>query len=137
MESSETIVIAIPVISVRGEYYVSHHFGRAPYYAIVEMGRSGYKRIEILENPSPNHVHGHGRGGGSHIVKLLELFTPRRVSSVVVLGIGPGAYYRLREQGIKIYYLPFKPGELIPLSRAIEAYLNNQVEEAVEPRELD
>jgi len=51
MESSETTVIAIPVISVRGEYYVSHHFGRAPYYAIVELGRSGYRRIENTGKP--------------------------------------------------------------------------------------
>jgi hypothetical protein len=30
-----------------------------------------------------------------------------------------------------------KPGELIPLRRAIELYINNQLEEASKPRELE
>jgi predicted Fe-Mo cluster-binding NifX family protein len=38
---NQALIVGVPVIGARGEYYLSPHFGRAPFYAFVEvMGTS-------------------------------------------------------------------------------------------------
>jgi predicted Fe-Mo cluster-binding NifX family protein len=60
----------------------------------------------------------------------------RGVNAVIALGIGYGAFYKLRDSGVKVYYPPVS-GDLLPLNKAIEMLINKQVVEAVEPREIE
>jgi predicted Fe-Mo cluster-binding NifX family protein len=60
------------------------------------------------------------------------------VSVVIVLGTGHGALQWQGKNTIRAHHPPSKkPGELIPLKRAIELHINNQLEEASKPRELE
>jgi predicted Fe-Mo cluster-binding NifX family protein len=60
------------------------------------------------------------------------------VNTLVSLGAGYGAYYRLRELGIKIYYVtPPQGKKTMTLQEAIEIFLAGKAEEATEPKEED
>ena len=129
---NQQLIIGVPVVKIGNEYYISPHFGRAPYFAFIEVSGNSYKIREVVENLHAGHEHGKGRG-------IVELLASRNVNSVIVLGIGYGAFYMIKELGIKAYYIPAQEANrrLIPLSKAIEMFMNNQLEEAAEPREYD
>ncbi len=128
---NQALVVGAPVVSIHNEYYLSPHFGRAPLFAFIQISSNSYKILEVVENPNI----GHGRGGGRAIVELLA---SRGINAVILLEVGYGTFYMLKEHGIKLYYVPVHRvgNELIPLSKAIEMFMNRQLEEAVEPREL-
>jgi len=124
--------VGVPVVKVQDNYYLSPHFGRAPLFALVKVSGEKYDVVEVLENVHAHHERGRGRG-------VVELLASRGVNAVILLGVGPGAFYRLRERGIKVYYVPAEIASraLVPLSIAVEMFINNQLEEAREPREMD
>ncbi|WP_448578290.1 NifB/NifX family molybdenum-iron cluster-binding protein [Thermosphaera sp.] len=130
--SNQSFLIAAPVVKAGSDYCLSPHFGKAPFFAIVEVSRNNYRILEVAENPHVRHEHGGGR-------RVIELLVSQGVSHVIGLGIGYGAFHRLRESGVKIYYVPAEEasGSLVLLSKAVEMFMNNQLEEALEPRELD
>ncbi|QOR94756.1 NifB/NifX family molybdenum-iron cluster-binding protein [Thermosphaera chiliense] len=130
--SIQPFMVAAPVVKVGSEYYLTPHFGRAPFFAIVQVAGNDYRILEIIENPHVRHEHGRGS-------RVIEMLTSRGVDSVIVLGIGYGAFRLLRESGVKIYYVPVEgaTGSLVPLGKAVEMFVNKQLEEALEPRELD
>lgn len=128
--SSQKLVVGVPVIRARDEYYLSPHFGRAPLFALVEVSGGEYRVLEVVENPHVIHEHRRGR-------RVIEFLLSRGVNTVIVLGIGYGAFYKLREQGVKIYYVPVEEANrgLVSLGVAIKMLINGQLEEAIEPRE--
>jgi len=130
MSSSGSLIVGVPVVSVHGDYYVSPHFGRAPFIAFVEVTGDKYRVLEVVENPYARHERRRG-------AVLIEFMASRGVKSVIVLGVGYGAYYGLRERGIKVYYVPLSKAGQVPLTAAIEMFINKQLEEATEPRELE
>jgi len=129
--SNQVLVVGAPVVNIHNEYYLSPHFGRAPLFAFIQISSNSYKILEVVENPHIRHEHGRGRA-------IVELLASRDVSAVILLGVGYGAFHMLKEHGIKVYYVPVQGvgNKLVPLSKAIEMFMNRQLEEAVEPREL-
>jgi predicted Fe-Mo cluster-binding NifX family protein len=125
----QALIAGIPVVRARGEYYLSPHFGRAPFFAFVEVMGDKYRVLEVLENTHSRHEHGRGRG-------VVDLMLSRGVKAVVALGIGYGAFYKLKEIGVNVYYFPASEGP-ISLNKAIEMLISKQLVEALEPREIE
>jgi len=129
-ESGEqALIVGVPVIRACGEYYLSPHFGRAPFFAFIEVMGDKYRVFEVLENTYSRHEYGRGRG-------VIDLMLSRGVKAVVALGIGYGAFYKLRESGVKVYYPPVSEGP-VSLNKAIEMLISKQLVEALEPREIE
>jgi len=123
------MIIAVPVLKQNETYYVSPHFGRASYYAFIEVGEGGHKVLEVVENPHIQHEHGGGRA-------VVELMTSKAVEAVIAYGIGYRAFTMLADRRIKVYYIPEKLGSsLVTLDDAVKMFLSNELEEAVEFRE--
>jgi len=125
----QSLIVGVPVIRARGEYYLSPHFGRAPFFAFIEVKGDEYRVLEVLENTYSRHEQGRGRG-------VIDLMLSRGVKAVIARGIGYGAFYKLRESGVKVYYPPASEG-LVSLIKAIEMLISKQLVEAVEPREIE
>lgn len=122
--------VAVPVVSNKEPYVISPHFGRSRYFALVEMENSGYE-VKILENPAlkGGDLRALTEGGG-HGRVVVSFINSLGVKAVIVKSIGYGAFYRLRDLGIKVYessdrYLKdaidkFKRGELKECERPCE-----------------
>jgi predicted Fe-Mo cluster-binding NifX family protein len=90
--------IAVPCVESRGKYILVSHFGRAPSFAIVDVEGDKYNLVEIFRNEYITREHGRG-------VALVNELIARGVNALLTLEIGYGAYYKVRESGIKIYYI--------------------------------
>lgn len=94
-------------------------------------GRGG---VGGAEHDEHEHVHGlgrglgrgGGRGGGAGFFHFLASLRP---DAVVTYTIGSGAFYRLREMGIRIY----KPRRTV--GESVRALLAGELEEMLEPAE--
>jgi predicted Fe-Mo cluster-binding NifX family protein len=96
------------------------HFGRAPSFAIIDLDGNSYRIVEIFQNPFLTHSHGRGVGIVNELAK-------KGVNTLVSLGAGYGAYYRLRELSIKIYYVtPPNGKKTMTLQEAIEMFLSGK-----------
>ncbi|NAZ24850.1 MAG: dinitrogenase iron-molybdenum cofactor biosynthesis protein [Thermofilum sp.] len=123
--------IAVPVVKSGDKILLVPHFGRAPSFAIIDLDGNSYRIVEIFQNPFLTHSHGRGVGIVNELVK-------KGVNTLVSLGAGYGAYYRLRELGIKIYYVtPPQGKKTMTLQEALEMFLSGKAEEATGPREED
>jgi predicted Fe-Mo cluster-binding NifX family protein len=123
--------IAVPVVKSGDKILLVPHFGRAPSFAIVDLEGNSYKIVEVFQNPYLARSHGRGVGIVNELVR-------KGVNTLVSLGAGYGAYYRLRELGIKIYYVtPPQGKKTMTLQEAIEMFLAGEAEEATGPREED
>jgi predicted Fe-Mo cluster-binding NifX family protein len=123
--------VAVPVVKAKGDYFLVPHFGRAPSFAIVEVEGGSYRVVEVFDNPHVTHEHGRG-------VRLIDDLVEKGVDAVLTLGIGHGAFYRLKAAGVKIYYASPPPGKgTLTLAEAIETLTSGKAEEATEPREAD
>jgi len=58
------------------------------------------KLERISHTVEHGHGHGHGHGGGRLII---DLIVRSGVEAVIAYSIGPGAFYRLRDAGVKVY----------------------------------
>jgi len=123
--------IAVPVVKSGDKILLVPHLGRAPSFAIIDLDGNSYRVVEIFQNPFLTHSHGRGVGIVNELVK-------KGVNTLVSLGAGYGAYYRLRELGIKIYYVtPPQGKKTMTLQEVIEMFLAGKAEEATGPREED
>ena len=123
-------VIAVPVTDPGQNPYVFPHFGRAPFFAIVEIDGNSFRVLKIFKNEYATY--GHGQGHGRLIVEELAI---QGIEAVVVAGIGSGAFHRLKGLGIKIYVLPRREKGLYSLEEAIKMFIENRLGEALEPVE--
>jgi len=122
--------VAVPVVKAKGDYFLVPHFGRAPSIAIVEVEGSSYRVVEVFDNPYVTREHGR--------VRLIDDLVEKGVDAVLTLGIGHGAFYRLKAAGVKIYYASPPPGKgTLTLAEAVEMLTSGKAEEAAEPREAD
>jgi predicted Fe-Mo cluster-binding NifX family protein len=121
--------IAVPCVESRGKYILVPHFGRAPSFAIVDVEGDKYNLVEIVRNEYITREHGRG-------VALVNELIARGVNALLTLEIGYGAYYKVRESGIKIYYITPEDKRAITLEEAIQMFISGKVEEATGPREV-
>lgn len=87
--------VVIPVLNEEGEESkLSPHFGRAPYFAIAEVERSG--KIQSLEFKLNRSSH---FGGGGRPPDLLLSFKP---NIVITYGMGPRALRAFQAAGVAV-----------------------------------
>lgn len=86
--------VVLPLEEDKGlDSRLSAHFGRAPYFAIVDLDESGgLIRMEIVPNKE-------GFEGGRKAKELVLSYKP---NAVIVLNIGPGAVESLKGFGVKV-----------------------------------
>jgi predicted Fe-Mo cluster-binding NifX family protein len=115
--------IMIPVEDKAGlEAQVAHHFGRAPYFAIVELDENKTPKVKTEPNRSE---HMGGSAGHSH-----ESFLALKPDVVVAYSMGPGALNTFKDAGIPVLEAnadtvkgnieSFKEGKLKELARGCE-----------------
>ncbi len=103
--------IAIPVEENRGvDSPVCEHFGRAPYFAVVEIGEGGVS-VEVRENPLLEHTEGAlpellkswgvDKIAASRMGQKAQLFF-KQFGVDVVLGASGTAKDVLRELGLEV-----------------------------------
>ena len=112
------VKIVIPVSDDRGEI-VSGHFGRAPYFAVIDLDVNG-TAIEMKVHPNA----GEHSGGRGHAHNNVLKYQPH---AVIVQGMGPRGITSFQSQNIAV---------LRATSRSIQeivlAYHRNELEELTE-----
>jgi predicted Fe-Mo cluster-binding NifX family protein len=111
--------IAVPCVESRGKYILVPHFGRAPSFAIVDVEGDKYNLVEVFRNEYITREHGRG-------VALVNELIARGVNALLTLEIGYGAYYKVRESGIKIYYITPEDKRAITLEEAIQMFISGK-----------
>lgn len=87
--------ICIPSMDDKGlESTVSDHFGRAPYFTLVDTESN---ELEIMANPDC-----HEGGGGEHSCHHSGHLKARKVDAVITGGMGRGALAGLNQAGIRV-----------------------------------
>ncbi|RKY30203.1 MAG: dinitrogenase iron-molybdenum cofactor [Candidatus Omnitrophota bacterium] len=87
--------IAIPSETDEGlKANVSFHFGRSPYFTIIDLENSEIKNIEIIKNPFSQN---HGRPG-----QLPEFLKNLNVELIITGGMGQRAMSFFEQMGIKV-----------------------------------
>jgi predicted Fe-Mo cluster-binding NifX family protein len=85
--------ICIPTLDERGlEGRLSPHFGRSPYFTVVDEATGG---VEVLANGHADHEHG--------VCAPVVLVSGERLDVVICRGLGRGAHQRLRAAGVRVY----------------------------------
>jgi len=112
--------IVIPVLNDAGmNSQVSEHFGRAPYFAVVDINREGtVAKFQIVPNRSE-----HFGGFGKPPEKIMEL----NPDAVVTYGMGPRALSMF--QSFRIAVLKTVASTV---GEVVEAYKRNELEELTE-----
>jgi predicted Fe-Mo cluster-binding NifX family protein len=134
------IIVAVPVVKAGNEYFVSPHFGKTPYFAIVEISGKSYRLVNIVENRYATMPSGGGKGAA-----IAQMLASYGVNAVLSLEVGSGAFNHLLRYGIKVFYISLSKvsrpsgggAPIVPLSKAIEMLIDGEVEEGTSPREID
>ena len=115
---------------------VTGHPRMAPYIIVVDVDGSGnVSSVRAVPNPYAGDEHGHehghgeehhGHGGGAGFFRFLSSLRP---DAIVTYTLGPGAFYNMREMGIRIYRPRRTVGE------SVRALLAGELEEMAEPSE--
>ncbi|WP_101510584.1 NifB/NifX family molybdenum-iron cluster-binding protein [Thermotoga sp. KOL6] len=114
--------IAIPVIKDEGlNSVISEHFGRAPYYAFIEVEDGKIVSVEVEPNPfiehGPGQIPGYMKGKG--------------VDVLIARGIGHRAVEYLNEYGIRVLR-----GAHGTVKELVESYLRGELKDSeYEPTE--
>jgi len=120
--------IVSPVAKAGDKFLLYPHFGRAPYFAVVEAREGKIESIEAKENPYRSHEHGRGAG-------IIDFILSLKPDAVLSLGMGNRAFEHLRDAGVKVYFYPSREDEMPKLSAAVEALLRGELREAAEAYE--
>jgi len=112
--------IVIPVIENSGlESRLSEHFGRAPYFIVVEIDSKGeIANIEAIKNTS-EHFGGFGRPPD----KILQL----RPTALITYGMGPRALSIFQQARVAVLR-----ANASTVREVIEAFKRNELEELTE-----
>jgi predicted Fe-Mo cluster-binding NifX family protein len=87
--------IVIPVENQAGlEAKVAQHFGRAPYYAVVELGENG--KVAKVETEANTGEH---MGGTGHPHENLLALKP---DAILAYGMGPGGLQSFQNAGVTV-----------------------------------
>ncbi len=112
--------VLVPTEEAKGmESRLSPHFGRAPYFALVEFDEEKrVSRVEFLPNTGEHF------GGKGHAHDWVFSLRP---DALVVSGIGPGALERAKSLGV-----PVLRGKEETLGDILTAYTEGNLEELTE-----
>jgi len=109
--------IVIPVISETGlDAQLSEHFGRAPYFAVVEMDEKG----QVISQKTVENVGEHFGGSGRRADFILQL----KPNVIITYGMGP--------RGLSIYQsvrVAVLRANANTVRQVIEAYNKDELEE--------
>ena len=118
------MVVNLPKIIVPVDVFngvnspISWHFGRAPYFALVEVSEGQIKSITSIKNVGEHF------GGRGKAKELILIYNP---DIIIVRSIGPRALYSFQELGI-----PVLTGEVETVKEAIEAYFKGMLKPLTE-----
>jgi predicted Fe-Mo cluster-binding NifX family protein len=112
--------IVIPVIDETGiNSRLSEHFGRAPYFAIVEVDEKG----QVVSQKTVANTGEHFGGSGRRADFILQL----KPDAIITYGMGP--------RGLSIYQsvrVAVLRANANTVKQVIEAYNNNELQELTE-----
>ncbi len=92
------------------------HFGKAPFYIIVNIENNEIKDIDFTPNP------GHAGGAcGSAVANIQSL----GADALIVAGIGSRPLEGFRQAGIKVYFDDISP----TVEEAVKKLINGEIEE--------
>ncbi|MEO1927502.1 MAG: NifB/NifX family molybdenum-iron cluster-binding protein [Nautiliaceae bacterium] len=92
------------------------HFGKAPFYVIVDIENNEIKDVDFVQNP------GHAGGAcGNAVMNIKNL----GADTLIVAGIGARPLIGFKEAGIKVYFDNVSP----TVGEAIEKFLRGEIEE--------
>ena len=97
---------------------LSQHFGRAPYFVVVELEEGKVLSVQVVPNKS-EHFGGNGRPPD----RILQL----RPNAVITFGMGPGALSRFQEAGVPVYR-----AQSDIVKEVVDAYVQGKLEELTE-----
>ncbi len=112
--------VVIPVLEQAGETSrLSPHFGRAPFFAIIELMEGGQiGSMEFAPNRSEHF------GGQGHPPDILLSLSP---NTVITFGMGPRALRRFQAEGVAVMRATSEY-----LGEVLAAFRNNQLMELTE-----
>ena len=113
-----TTRVLIPTKDMEGTE-VSDHFGRAPYFAVIDLDDIG-TTIEMKVHPNT----GEHSGGRGHAHNNVQKFQPR---AVIVQGMGPRGIMSFQTQNIAVLR-----ANSISVPEIVQAYHRNELEELTE-----
>ena len=90
------------------------HFGKAPFYTIVEIDNKEIINVEVVKNQ------GHANGGCSNAVANILSFNP---DALIVVGIGPNPAAGFLNAGLNV----FVDKESVILEESINKFIENQL----------
>jgi predicted Fe-Mo cluster-binding NifX family protein len=117
--------IVVPVIDKTGlDAQLSEHFGRAPYFTIVELDEKGNIISEKTESNSGEHFNGTGHPSTCmHPLRILQ-FNP---NALITYGLGPRALSIFQSANVAVL-----KAKTNTVRGVLSEYTNNQLEELTE-----
>jgi len=98
---------------------LAEHFGRAPYYAIVELSENG----DILSAKTVPNIGEHAGGRGYSHDNILEY----KPDAIIVYGMGPRGLYTFQSAGVAVL-----KANANTVGEVISAYRNDSLQELTE-----
>jgi len=105
--------IAIPANGNSLDAYVYEHFGRAPYYIIIDVDNNEIKNVEVIQNPA---IHEHAPG------QIPSLLASKGVNILIARGVGPRAQMFFQQLGIQVI-----TGAFGRIREVIDAFLRGEL----------
>jgi predicted Fe-Mo cluster-binding NifX family protein len=98
--------VAVPVMAQDGLHSkLSQHFGKAPFFIIIDLEDNNIKGWDIIENPAADLERKMG-------VKAAEFLVSRDVNVLIVHDIGAGPFYTLHDNFVKMLQMPDAAGNV-------------------------
>jgi predicted Fe-Mo cluster-binding NifX family protein len=113
-----TARVIIPTQDQQGTE-VADHFGRAPFFAVIDLDDNGHT-IEMKVHPNV----GEHSGGQGHAHDNIQRYNPR---AVIVQGMGPRGIMSFQTQNIAVLRANSKSVQAL-----VNAYNQNELEELTE-----
>lgn len=113
-----TTRILIPTQNLEGTE-VADHFGRAPYFAVIDLDDNG-ATIEMKVHPNT----GEHSGGRGHAHSNVQKYQPK---AVIVQGMGPRGITSFQSQNIAVLRATSRS-----IPDIVQAYYRNELEELTE-----
>ena len=120
MEEKKTVKVVVPVVDEKGmNALLSEHFGRAPFFAVVDINEKG----EVVGVTTISNVSEHFGGSGQRADFILQL----KPNAIITYGMGP--------RGLNIYQsvrVAVLRANANTVREVIAAYNKDELEELTE-----
>jgi len=93
------------------------HFGRVPFFILVDMERNKVENVKVVENPGASMFKGKA-------IKAAHFLLDHNVDVLLVNSLGEGPFYVLRDKLVEIYVIP----QPISVREAIDRTKNESLE---------